>query len=221
MIVSSESNTKALIISPCVITNMNRTNFFRIPSLLLLFAAIGFAANFKPLQAQLFHKGVAIPSICPCDPCEPPCGTVFQVSNLQVRVTGKDFNQIEVYFTASEAEQNVKTDTFPNTRDLQFDDKIRLAPAGPAGTFAVRYGPHLDTFKVYSWQMQANDLNAFGPITPEPGHPVCLTFVTPRLLKVTFGPDHSKTKLYRCISNSNAWEDVTGTTAITPKPLPK
>ena len=202
---------------------MKRTIFLRLALFLILFAALGFVTSFKPLHAQLFHKGGASPSLTPsftpCDPCQPPSGTVFQVSNLQVRVTGKDFNEIEAYFTATEPDQNVKTDTFPNSRDIQFNDHIILAPANPAGTFAVRYGPELDTFKLYSWQLQANDLNAFGPITLEPGHSVCLTFVTPRLLKATFGPDHSKTKLYRCIANSNVWIDVTGTTAITPRPL--
>jgi hypothetical protein len=108
--------------------------------------------------------------------------------NLQVHVTGPNFNALEIYF---KGEFFARRD-IEGARDLHLRHSVILARQNPYGTFAVRYGDHQDTFRVYGWK-KTKDLDTYGPITPEPGSPVCLCWVTQRILKVTYGVHREKT----------------------------
>jgi hypothetical protein len=145
----------------------------------------------------------AVPVCAP--PC-PECGPLLafaagaNLENLQVHVVGHERNTLEIFFN-----NEFYRDTITGAYELQTDECLALAPENPFGTFAVRYGSARDTFKVYGWKKTATAPVVYGPITPEPGSFVCLHWVTPRILKVTYGPDKSKEHIVRFNDSDNPW----------------
>jgi hypothetical protein len=169
---------------------------------------LGFAlAAITPVSRAGRHA--SLPAVvCPppvCDVCEPPPGSVFragdEAANLQVHVVGTRFDTLEVYFS----NQYFFRDKLNGAGDLRLDNSVILAPANPYGTFAVRYGPGQETFKVYGWKTNETSPVSFGPIAVDPGSPACLRWVTPRILKVTYGPEQSKTFILRFNDSDKPW----------------
>lgn len=84
-------------------------------------------------------------------------------------------------------------------------------PANEWGTFAVRYGPNQDTFKIYGWGSGDTPI-MYGPYTLEPGYPVYFRWITSQILKVTCCSSNglSKTLIVRFRSDAAGnwgWED--------------
>ena len=189
---------------------------------LALVAVLALAFAPMTLRGGGFGHKSQPPVYVPVAACPPP--TVFSVDSgeieLVVRVVGPQFADLEVYFKLAEPYQNVKKDTVQGGANLHLNGSLTLAPANPAGTFAVRYGQCHDMFRIYSWTKEASDLNVYGPCSPEPGYPVHLEFVAPRLLRVAYGKDGVKTKYYRCLPNSNNWTDAEATLNPLAHPCP-
>jgi hypothetical protein len=155
-----------------------------------------------PRGRQVSCPAVECPT--PCDVCDPLPGSVFlagsDLENLQVHVVGARRDKLEIYF---------RNEFFPDTLDgatnLQLNNSVVLAPANPYGTFAVRYGPDQETFKVYGWKKNETAPVSYGPIAVDRGSPACLRWVTPRILKITYGPEQSKTFILRFNDSDTPW----------------
>jgi hypothetical protein len=127
--------------------------------------------------------------------------------DLQVHVTGPKLDTLQIFFR-----DELKVDVVDGSSNLHLGRSIVLAPVNPNsdkyyGTFAVRYGPHQDTFKVYGWKTSVSPTACIihPPITLEPGSPVCLHWVTSRVLKVTYGLQQEKTYVIRFNDAQNPW----------------
>jgi hypothetical protein len=138
------------------------------------------------------------------------CASVFstgdQPGDLKVQIVGQHADTIEVYFH----NQGIDLDqfhrqTYAATENLQFGDNVVLAPKNPSGTFAVRYGYNRDHVTVYGFRKDRIDfLHKDLPL--DPGYAACLTWITTQILKVQYGPCHSKEMVVRFNGNADqAW----------------
>ena len=160
--------------------------------------------------------GHPIPQPCP-PPCPPP-PTILTAGpspeNLQVHIVGDDFGTIEAYF-----KEELYRETLPGATNLQCNNSVLLAPISDFGTFAVRFGPYYDTFKVFGWRKTDTASPVwFGPITLEPGCPIAMQWVTPQILKVTYGPNCSKEFILKFTDGDDKWRVLYSSD---PVPLPQ
>lgn len=146
--------------------------------------------------------------VVPCPPllCE-VCETAYQAGNadenIQIRVVGPEHGAIEIYYhSAAQNRDEFARDEISGAKNLHCHQSILLAPPGPYGTFAVRFGHRHDMFKVYGWKKTATAPEMNGPITLEPGHHVHLEWVTPRILRATA---HDKEMVLRFNDADKAW----------------
>ena len=165
-----------------------------IPRFLLLSAAMMAFLVIAPPSAEaqgrrLFNSTSVCqpPCVIECVPCV-PCPTIYKAGSegddLQVHVVGKTFDTIEAYFR-----EEYYRETLPLTN--VHCGRVSLAPKNPYGTFVVQLGACGDSIKAYGWKKGQFKPTTTKIITPEKGTPLNLSWVTPRILKATYGVDKS------------------------------
>jgi hypothetical protein len=87
-------------------------------------------------------------------------------------------------------------DTIDGASCLYTNNSLALAPANEWGTFAVRYGPYQDKFNIYGWCSDGK-LSIYRGASPVPGHPVCLRWITSRIVRVEFGAGSAQPLILR------------------------
>src|SRR5579859_4086822 len=90
-------------------------------------------------------------------PCQPECllpicpPTVLETGpdsdDLKVHIVGANFDTVEVYFKT----EYFYRETFPNTANLQYGNRIALAHKNKFGTFAVQIGDG-SVVRAYGWK---------------------------------------------------------------------
>lgn len=152
-------------------------------------------------------------------PCAPSCNTLSecgptilvageQPGDLKVAICGESFDTIEAFFR----EELFYREKLPGTANLHCGN-VALAPRNDFGTFAVRFGPNLDSFKVYGWRKDSEKPEAKA-LTLEPGYPIAIQWMTTRILKVTYGPNLTKEYIIRFNdSNITPWTELLGPTS--------
>jgi hypothetical protein len=160
---------------------------------------------FLPLSTEVHG---AIFQRCQQRCCSPVCcNTTYmtgdQPAALQVHVVGERYDTIEAYFRTD----LFFRETLPNSSNLHCGSNVLLAPANLYGTFAIRFGEHLDSFRVYGWKKD-QEKPQFMEMTLDPGHEVSLTWITTRILKVKYGPCWSKEYIVRFNDADKTWTEL-------------
>jgi hypothetical protein len=89
--------------------------------------------------------------------------------------------------------------------NLHENRSLALAPANEWGTFAVRFGENQDWFKIYGWDSH-DEPSMFGPYALMPGYPVCIRWISPRIVKITSGANPTVTLIVRFNpDDTNRW----------------
>jgi hypothetical protein len=181
---------------------------FRAP---LLLAASVFAA------AAFGERHWTVQTACAGDCWTPSCCGYTEYSagespnDLKVHVVGDRFDTIEVTFHNEGVDlDQFKRVTFPETLNLHCAGNIVLAPRNPSGTFAVRYGAHLDKVRVYGWRKQTITLIDHD-LPVDPNYPVRIQWMTTQIVKVHHGPNQSKELIFQFNSNTDppsAWQPL-------------
>src|SRR6185312_9291146 len=106
---------------------------------------------------------------------ETSCKVGDEKENLQVRIVGPYFNAIEIYYhSSSQNRDEFARDELPGAMYLNCQANIFLAPQNPFGTFAVRFGHHNDTFKVYGWKKSETEPASYPGKNLGEGKPITL-----------------------------------------------
>ncbi len=164
-------------------------------------ASIGAASRPAELQAGSRRHQQCVSECC----CSPVCGPAVltagdQPADLQVHIVGDRYDTIEAFFKT----ELFYRETLPATCNLHCGQNVVLAPGNPNGTFAVRYGKHADSFRIYGWKKD-QEKPEIKELTLEAGHAVRLTWVTTRILKVHYGPCQAKEFIIRFNDSDTPW----------------
>lgn len=135
-------------------------------------------------------------SNCSCVACPTIYRAGDDADDLQVHVVGSRFDTIEAYFR-----QEYYRETLP-TANLHCR-RVVLGPDDAYGTFAVQLGDACDSFKAYGWKQGKFEPTATMILTPEAGCCACLHWVTPRILKITWG--RAKELVIRFNDSDEGW----------------
>jgi hypothetical protein len=154
-------------------------------------------------------------SVCYCATCQ----TVYKAgdasSDLQVHIRGPNHNVLEVYFN-----ENLERYQVPAKIDLCRYGKVLLAKRNDLGTFAVTYGTA--GFTAFGWKgnkiipltVGRNEYPPTGAdpnphvvqIDIDPTYPICLEWVTNRILRITHGRQYLKEYIIRFDGDSKPWK---------------
>lgn len=155
---------------------------------------------------------VAVPSIEAggrrvgyCTVCSPVCVTYPTIlragqdpEDLQVHVVGRTFDTVELYFR-----EEFHRETLPQAN--LHCGRVSLAPRNDLGTFAILLGGCQDTLAVYGWK-RGEFVPTRAEFTPAPGRPLNLRWVTPRILKATYGD--GKELILRFNDSDEGWSTL-------------
>lgn len=137
--------------------------------------------------------------------CQQTCAMTYQTEycagdqpdDLQVHVTGKGFDTLEMYFRNEVYRQQI-----PNGTNLHCNQNIILARKNPLGTFAVRYGERTDRIIAFAWFLEPDGKPTPKPIStgelrPFPDEPVSMRWVSDRVLKIVPSCDQDRSLILR------------------------
>jgi hypothetical protein len=143
---------------------------------------------------------------CAAASCQPVCSnTGCAASNdpngLKIHIVGLKHDTIEAFFKTD----FYYRDILPGALNLHCGVNVALAPENVNGTFAVRFGPQLDSFHVYGWKADQEQPVQYSA-TLQAGYPVYMKWITPHILKVQYGPNYSKEFVIRFMDSDQPWK---------------
>lgn len=135
--------------------------------------------------------------------------------DLQVHVRGPQHNMLEIFF-----HENLERYAIPNGIDLCRNGRVLVPAKNDLGTLAVQYGT--TGFTAFGWKGNAIipltvGRNTYPPtgsdpdphvvdIDLDPACPICLEWVSPRILRITHGPRLGLEYVVRFDGDSKPWK---------------
>ena len=162
----------------------------------------------KTVQAQILARKSCYSVCC----CQSKFLAGKEDGNLQVHVSGEKKNRLEIFL-----QDNYYLDELSGLVNLHCCASFSLAKPGEFGTFAMRYGKCCDKFVAYGvfknrklikitndhLQLNSSEVGLVNDIDPD--HPISMTWVTKRVLKIEHGKSGSKTKVLKFFGCRGRW----------------
>jgi len=171
---------------------------------LIIVSGITLILSCQQVSAQLFHKTVShAPASAPCPvACQTEYRAGEQASDLQVHLTGRSLQTLEMYF-----QNEVYRDQIPGDPTRPVCPCVLLAPKNPLGTFAVRFGECGDAVVAYAWHSDVKTKPvSTNELRPFPGESVAVRWMTDRILKIVPGADNERSLIIRFTNSPASWE---------------